>query len=270
MPAPAIGYGPQPNWLSPVDCVGVPRARRGSARLSGTVPARPAGRGRLVLVDDLLVPAALRFLVTGDVARELAAVYGDQVVYPERLMVDRPDDDQRLFPGWPTPVLVISIENQGVCAWGVPLGDPDPPVLVGGDLLDEVGWSARTTEYAPNIEAFVATRRWDQKCLSSQPVLQAQATDIDAETLDLLRRLFDECLPTRGWPGDSQYRFEDRSSKIMLWLAPGQCDWWISSRDKTALREITEPLLHVSDLQHSLWSNDTGGDALLQELRHGA
>jgi hypothetical protein len=204
------------------------------------------------------------------VARELAAVYDDQVIYPENLTVDRPDDDQRLFPGWPTPVLVISIENQGVCAWGVPLDDPKPPVLVGGELLDDVGWSDRTTKYAPNIEAFVATRRWDQECLSSQPLLQAQATELDAESLDLLRSLFDERLPTFGWPGPSQYRFGDRSSKVMLWSAPGQCDWWISSQDVSTLSAVAEQLMHVSDLQHSLWSNDKAGNALLHELRHRA
>jgi hypothetical protein len=182
-------------------------------------------------------------------------------------MVDRPDDDERLFPGWPTPVPVISIENRGVCTWDVPLDDGRHPVLVGGELLDDVGWSAWTVEFAPSVEAFVAARRWDQECLSSQPVLQAQAAELDAGTLDLLRGMLKERLPTAGWPTPSQHRFEDRRSKIMLWPTPGQCDWWISSTDPSALREIAERLLPVSDLRYSLWSNDTHGDALLQELR---
>jgi hypothetical protein len=74
------------------------------------------------------VPAAVERLLTADVAREIAETFGDQLVYPQRIVVDSPagpslswPGSSRRFPGWPGPVLVLSDENQGVCSWGVPL-----------------------------------------------------------------------------------------------------------------------------------------------------
>jgi hypothetical protein len=104
----------------------------------------------------LEVPAAVTRLLTADVAREIAATFGDQPRYPERIVVDSPASPSRRFPGWPGPVLVLSDENQGVCSWGVPLGGGGggTPVLVGGDLLDAgratVRYTASIKDFAPN------------------------------------------------------------------------------------------------------------------------
>jgi hypothetical protein len=213
------------------------------------------------------VPRAMRSLLTREVAAELAVVYGDQLVFPDRTVVDRPGDDERLFPGWPTPVLVISIENQGVCAWGVPLGDSDPPVLVGGELLDAPD---ATLQYAPSIESFIAARRWDAVCLTQEPLLQAQAAAVDAESLAVLRGRFNELPPTAGWPWAAQHRFENGTTRIMLWSGKEQCDWWISSADKSELKAVAKQLLSLSDLRVSMWSNDGDADLLLRELREHA
>jgi hypothetical protein len=151
----------------------------------------------------------------------------------------------------------------------VPIDDPQPPVLVGGELLDDTIWSASagTVQYAPNVESFVAARRWDHACLAQEPLLQAQAAELGTESLDLLRGHFDERPSTVGWPGRVQYRFEGHSTKIMLWSGPGQCDWWISSGDVSALRKVAKQVLSVSDLRTSLWSTEPRGMAVLQELR---
>lgn len=92
---------------------------------------------------DTEVPFAVRRLLTADVAQEIARTFEDQPVYPERIIVDRPGDIWRRFPGWPEPVLVLSVENQGVCSWGVQLGGSSGEVLVGGDLFDAVRPSRR-------------------------------------------------------------------------------------------------------------------------------
>lgn len=222
--------------------------------------------GRMCLVADVEVPSALRSLLTSEVARELASTYGDQVVFPDRVNVDRPDDAERLFPTWPTSVLVISVENQGVCAWGVPIGDREPPVLVGGDLFEGTHWSAGTTRYAPNVESFVASRRWDHACLNGGPLIQAQAAELDGESLDFLRGRFSECLPTKGWPGAAQHRFAGSGVRIMLWSAPGQCDWWISGTNTAALRAAVVEIMALSDLGSALWSNDDAGEELLRVI----
>jgi len=121
------------------------------------------------------VPAAVERLLTADVAAEIATAFSDQPVYPERIMMDGPASTRpglgRWFPGWPGPVLVLSVENQGMCAWGVPLGGDDHcPVLVGGELL---GPGEATVEYAASVEDFIAARRWDRRCLETGPALQA-------------------------------------------------------------------------------------------------
>jgi hypothetical protein len=59
----------------------------------------------------------------------------------------------------------------------VPLDDPDPPVLVGGDL--EGGAEGTTVRYTSSVAGFVAARRWDQSCLSATPLVQAQAAELD-------------------------------------------------------------------------------------------
>jgi hypothetical protein len=162
---------------------------------------------------------------------------------------------------------VISIENQGVCAWGVPIGDQAPPVLVGGDLLDGAHWSAGTTIYAPNIESFVAARQWDYGCLSGEPLIQAQAAELDGELLDVLRGRFSECQPTNGWPGAAQHRFARSGVRIMLWLAPDQCDWWISGTNTATLRAAVAEIMPLSNLRSALWSNDDAGEELLRVVR---
>jgi hypothetical protein len=217
-------------------------------------------------VDEEELVAALRSVITADVADELAEAYSDQPVFPRRIEIDRPDSGSRLFPGWPTAVLLISVENQGVCAWGVPLGVDDPPVLVGGELAIGDTWTDGTVEYAPNVAHFVAARRWDQACLRGL-LIQAQATELDPATLDVLRGQVEEVLPTKGHPGAAQHRLQDGTSKLLLWSASGQCDWWISSADADTLRAVVERLRPFSDLETSMWSDDATGKAVLGQVR---
>jgi hypothetical protein len=211
----------------------------------------------------LEVPAAVTRLLTADTAREIAGTFGDQPLYPERIIVDSPASPRRRFPGWPGPVLVLSDENQGVCSWGVPLGDGSTQVLVGGDLLDA---GRATVRYTASIKDFIEARRWDHACLSA-PVLQAQAAELDQASLSYLRDRLTPAVATAGWPGPAQYRFEGQDVRVMLWSQAGQCDWWISGSDESALKALAEGLLSLSDLRSALWSNDDAGAALLDELR---
>lgn len=223
------------------------------------------------------VPAAVERLLTPDVAQEIAATFGDQPVYPRRIIVDTPaapslewPHPARRFPGWPGPVLVLSDENQGVCSWGVPLGEGGGHVLVGGDLLDagrgEAGQA--TVPYAASVEDFIAARRWDRLCLSA-PVLQAQAAELDEASLGYLQARLTPAVATAGWPGARQYRFEERDVRVMLWSYTGQCDWWVSASSEQSLQAFAAGLLDLSDLRSSLWSNDDTGARLLDELHRG-
>ncbi len=214
-------------------------------------------------MTETRVPPSLSSLITAGVARELAGVYGDQVVFPQRVIVDRPQDEDRRFPGWPAPVVVLADENQGVCSWGVPLDDPRPPVLVGGDLDDDES----TAVYAPDVASYIAARRWDARCMEREPLLQAQAAPLDDVSLARLRAAFQEQPGTRGWPGHTQLRFEGHGVTILLWCGPEQCDWWLSGSDEAALGAAVEWLLELSDLRVSMWSDSPSGEQLLDRLR---
>jgi hypothetical protein len=226
------------------------------------------GQTWLVAFD---VPAAVGRLLTADVAAEIARTFGDQLVFPQRIVTDSPAGSSpappgfsRRFPGWPGPVLVLSDENQGVCSWGVPSGGGGEVVVVGGDLLDA---GCATVVYAASVADFIAARRWDHRCLSSGPVLQAQAAELDLASLGHLQARLAPAVATAGWPGSRQYRFEGRGVQVMLWSQAGQCDWWVSAVSEASLRQFTAGLLDLPGLGQALWSNDEDGERLLSEVR---
>ncbi len=72
---------------------------------------------------------------------------------------------------------------------------------------------------------------------------------------------------TSGWPGHTQYRFEEPAVRLMLWSGSGQCDWWLSGADHDALANCVSQLMSSSNLREALWSNDPDGNAVLREVR---
>ena len=170
-------------------------------------------------------------VISPEVATEIAGVHGDDVVYPAEVVVETESSPSSFFPGWQGPVLLLSHENQGVCSWGLSLaGHSAGAVVVGGDLSG----GERTVVYAPDLAAFVVARRWDRKCLESEPLLQAQAAPLDALSLAYLNREFTEDVRTLGWPCEVNYRFVNGSVQIMLWSCAEQCDWWIRARPRSS------------------------------------
>lgn len=216
-------------------------------------------------MQEPLIPAPLS-RITAQVADELAVTFDDQVVFPHEIVIDEPGASDRHFPGWPTPVLLISVENQGVCAWGVPLNDPNPPVVVGGELSDGNDTSDRTVRYATSVDAFIAARRWDRACMSDRVLLQAQAAELDPASLAYLRSRFEERPSSTGWPAVVTYRFQDAHIKIMLW-AGDQCDWFISGTDPSELESAARELSEHCNLRTVLWSNHPDGETLLDRIR---
>lgn len=171
----------------------------------------------------------------------------------------------RRFPGWPGPVLVMSVENQGVCSWGVPLdGADDPVVLVGGELLDA---GDATVPYADSVQDFIAARRWDGRCLAGSPLLQAQAPELESSALGRLRALLAPAVAMAGWPGARQDRFEGPGgARVLLLSQAGQCDWWISAAAREPLRALAAGLLDLPGLSAALSPCDDEGARVLDQL----
>ena len=232
-------------------------------RLAGD--ALTAGRG----TDDELdafarrnhasVPGILRRMYRSGLLVWQADAHTSMVVRPEQLALETP-------PGEGDRWLRFLDENQGVCAWFVPVdaGD-DPPVLV--DYFE----GEAAIEYAPSLSAYAHASSWDRAHLfdqSCRPLLQAQAEELGAGTLDSLRRAWSETVRTFGWPcGGTSYRFERDGAYVLLWACAGQCDWWVSAESPGRLEEAATGLLSVSNLRSALWSNDVDGEELLSRLR---
>ena len=141
-------------------------------------------------------------------ADEIATAYGDNVVFPHRVVIDEPDSDARRFVDWVWPVLVLADENQGVCSWGVSLeGESEGAVVVGGELPHKI----HSTIYCDDLEAYVGSRRWDSDCLGREPLLQAQASPLDPAGLEHLTARFTQRWTTRAWPCRENLRFERQS-----------------------------------------------------------
>ena len=216
------------------------------------------------------VPIAIERLLTADVAQEIARAFGDRPIYPGRVLIDSPDHPsragpqgpERRFPGWPGPVLVLSDENQGVCSWGVPLDGHQ--VLVGG------AGAGGTSAYAASVEEFIAARRWDYQCASSDLCLTAQAAELDHGSLRYLQQRLAATVTTAGWPGLRQYRFERYDQRVMLWSDAGQCDWLIAAASEASLRALAAEVLGLSNLREVLGADNASSRRLLDELRASA
>jgi hypothetical protein len=215
----------------------------------------------------IAVPAEVERLMTAQVAAEIAGVFGDGVVYPERVVVDALESNWhgsgRRFPGWPGEVLVLSDECQSVCSWGVPLGTGSCEVLVGGDLLDA---GDATVRYTASVADFIAVRRWDRECLSGGPLLQAQAPEQQDPSLAQLEALLSPAPSTAGWPGSRQYRFDGDGKRVMLWTHAGQCDWWISAASEPQLKALTAALIDLPGLRGYLWATSDASERVLTGL----
>lgn len=208
------------------------------------------------------LPASMvRFAAAPDLAAVLAQAYAARTVFPERVEPASFD----LGPALPVENVWLMTENQGVCVWAVPMdaGD-DPPVLVAGDLRT----GAAMQLYARTVDEFAEAWAWDLRCIGREPLVQAQAEPLDADTLAYLRATYRETVPTWGWPARQVMRFEsDDGLTLTVWDDDRQCDWWISGPTSGTTRRHVAALRPCSDLAASLWSNDEPGVALLASFR---
>jgi hypothetical protein len=165
-------------------------------------------------------------------------------------------------------LLVFMIENQAVCVWAVRLGDTaDPPVVVARD--PDLQWRP----CAERFSTFIGCQIWDWSEVFSawQPggrvMLQAQDTPLRQGDLAFLRERFDNRPTTRGWPGDTQYRFERGEARVLVWESEGQADWWITAMDEDGLAALVDELWDCGDLHASLYCNDQRSQRVLEKLR---
>jgi SMI1-KNR4 cell-wall len=148
-------------------------------------------------------------------------------------------------------LLPFMIENQGVCTWAVRLTDADdPPVVIEVDSGSPPQWQLT----APTFTQWLSCQVEDKRMLEAAS-FAAQAPGLDDSALAFIRRNFSEGKRTFAWPGETNYRFSNDRSQLLLWNSEGfACDWWISLARDAGVNEAIDELAVIPGLAHALYS----------------
>jgi hypothetical protein len=195
--------------------------------------------------------------------------------YPEH---DDPAKPHRLVDFVRAGLLVVMLENQGVCTWAVKLdGSDDPPVVVAVDSRrsaaspSEVRWEP----CAGSFSTFMYCRAWDQGCCLTNTLVMAFAQDkaLAPGDLEFLQSHFSEGPQTHGHPGATNYRFFTGNSAILIWGGEdnegrgGQADWWLTASSDEALLDLLYRVCHCGNLRETLYANDPRSQEVLDRLK---
>jgi hypothetical protein len=172
-------------------------------------------------------------------------------------------------------LLVVMIENQGVCTWAVKLdGADDPPVVVEVDSRrsasspSEVRWEP----CAVSFSTFMYCRAWDHGLNGKLVMAFAQDKALAPSDLEFLHSHFSEGPRTHGHAGATNYRFFTDSSAILIWDQEdyergGAADWWLVASSEEALRDLLHTVWHCGSLNETLYANDRHSQAVLDLLK---
>jgi hypothetical protein len=174
-------------------------------------------------------------------------------------------------------LLVVMIENQGVCTWAVKLdGSDDPPVVVEVDSINsadspsEVRWEP----CAASFSTFLYCRAWDHGCwLTGEPVVAfAEDKALAPGDLKFLQSHFSEGPRTHGHPGATNYRFFTGNSAILIrdqgdYEGGGAADWILGASSDEALLNLVHSVWHCGSLRETLCANDPRSRAVLDRLK---
>jgi hypothetical protein len=206
--------------------------------------------------------------------RGLGRAFSDWSPEHDPAKPDRLDDFVR------AGLLVVMIENQGVCTWAVKLdGSDDPAVVVevdsrrSGATPSEVRWEP----CAVSFSTFMYCRAWDEGCsLTDKPdkLVMAFAQDkaLAPGDLEFLQSHFSEGPRTHGHPRATNYRFFTGNSAILIWdqgdyERGGAADWWLAASSDEALLDVLHKVWHCGSLRETLYANDPHSQAVLDQLK---
>jgi hypothetical protein len=233
-------------------------------RLLGIEPSTTAvATSKVELTERRLgfrLPASVREWYCDDCAIDILSKHSNQD-WPITL------SDFEVTQGPTNQLLPFKRENQGVCIWAVALdGSDDPPVFVDVDSNGNQ-WNLQATTFSTHVYTCV----WDYARVFDQAALvQAQNGPFTAEALAELRNRFNESLPTFGWPGCTQHRFEGKDTAILIWAAENQADWFVGAGDATLLRTSLQTVWNLDSLGQSLYDCTDMGKAALDNIRHSS
>ena len=162
-------------------------------------------------------------------------------------------------------LIPIRYENQGVCTWAVDLdGSEDPPVYVDVDTNGRV-WQL----LSPTFSQYVYSCVWDYRMVFLKPALvQAQNWALSDAGLKELRALFCQEVQTKGWPGNTQYRFCNEHGAILIWASENQADWFVAACDANGFALTLKVVWGLDNVGAAFYGiSDLGKEVLAEQRR---
>ncbi len=143
---------------------------------------------------------------------------------------------------------VFMYENQGVCWWACTDEGDDPPVYINLDPPPNQWFF-----HAESFSTFVYTRVFDFWHWHDPHLFMSGGGDpLSGEILESLKRSFKEHPVTKGWSGDTQYRFSHGDQRIVIWDGPRQADWHFTADSSESVislfRQFSSQLLWHTNL----------------------
>ena|SRR5882724_304034 len=145
-----------------------------------------------------------------------------------------PNDFELVDVGGKSLVIVL-IENQGVCRWGFELdGTEDPPVHV-----DFRPHARELFLYSRTFSEFTYVRVFDFEALGDSDrsfwVLRRPLTNDELRSLE---SNYTAEPRSWGWPSAITYRFSSALGRITIWQSERQSDWNLSAASPEALVQL--------------------------------
>jgi hypothetical protein len=160
-------------------------------------------------------------------------------------------------------LLPFMIESQGVCVWAVRLdaGD-DPPVVAEVDSGTPPQWRRCADRFSCWLKCQVLDRTlWQSSWFF------AQAYPLSPEVLSRLRRCFEEGPQTYGWPGETNYRFYNARSRLLLWDGDEQCDWSIQPASAELAAAALDEIEEIAGIADKLYGLEDQHEQALRQWR---
>jgi hypothetical protein len=224
------------------------------ARVGWAAICLSSAEGDLLAVEQRIgrkLPAVFREFYSIEDARALLKYYSNS---------DRPlsvaELAEPMSPRWDNydpvddKILPFMIENQGVCVWGVRLdGGDDPPVVVEVDSGTPPRWQLCAERFSDWLGSQVENFR-----VLKSSWFVAQAPALSDSVVRLLRQHFEEGMQTHVWPGETNYRFCNSRSELVLWSTKGQSDWWIAPRSPDVVAAALDEIEEVAGIGKNIYA----------------
>jgi hypothetical protein len=121
---------------------------------------------------------------------------------------------------------------------------------------------------ASTFSEYVFSCVWDYRMIFFQPAfVQAQNRVLSDFAVKALKGCFRQQVETNGWPGSTQFRFQNDQGAILIWVSEKQADWFIAAPDSVSLETILRSVWELDRVGDSLYETSRIGKAVLEKIK---